>query len=181
MKITKQARAALFVMLAAISILPGCGKNKNEGQGVGVIGVGVPAPIGIYGGTINGGCTNLLGATGAVTLYFSGNATFNFGSINGVLQLGTTGIPAGYPNQYVRTNGFGDSATVAISGNTAYAQVTLAPITVQTINSGGGTVCGLGISSMTIVNGNQMAGGLMGPIGQGGGPARASNGSPIYL
>lgn len=179
MKITKQARAALFVMLAAISILPGCGKNKND-QGIVGVGVGVP-PIGIYGGTIQGGCTNLYGATGPVTLYFSGNASFNLGSINAVMQIGTTGIPAGYPNQYVRTNQFGDTATVAISGNTGYAQVTLAPITVQAINSGGGMVCGLGIQRMTIVNGNQLAGGSMGPIGQNGGPSRDGSGGFIFL
>ncbi|MGE3260776.1 MAG: hypothetical protein AB7K68_03250 [Bacteriovoracia bacterium] len=131
MKITKQARAALFVMLLAISILPGCGKNKNQGD----VGIGV-APIGLFPGA----------PAGSTSFAFYGNGQVGAGSgLYGNFSAGGSGQVLG--PQYRRTNGSGDQILVSVSGATGYgtSQVTvsgivsLAPSTVAwyQVNCGG--------------------------------------------
>lgn len=124
MKITKQARAALFVMLLAISILPGCGKNKNQDQGVAV---GV-APVGLYPGQIPG--TSGFAVTGQLQVSQTGNFSGSLSSQGG----SATGAA------YSRNNGY-DQIVLYINGNnsgyaTATAVVSLSQGTLQ--GCGGG-------------------------------------------
>lgn len=128
MKITKQARAALFVMLLAISILPGCGKNKNQGE----VGIGV-APIGLFPGA----------PAGSTSFAFYGNGQVGAGGgLYGNFSAGGSGQILG--QQYVRNNSSGDRILVSVSGSagsqvTVSGIVSLAPSTVAwyQVNCGG--------------------------------------------
>lgn len=147
MKITKQARAAWLVVLVAISILPGCGKSKNN--------EGVPPPVGIVAPPViqppvinppapggPGQCANLSGVPQGqgITLYFSGNNVMGGSGLYGAMYV--SGAGGGY--QYWRTNMFGDRIDVGLSGSTGYAQVYLAPITVDALRvNAQGQVCGV--------------------------------------
>lgn len=99
MKVTKQARAALFVMLFAISILPGCGKKNND---AGVVGVGVVGGV-TYPGQLPG--TTGYAVSGQVSISQTGAFSGSLASPGGT-PVGTA---------YSRTNGY-DQVVLYING-----------------------------------------------------------------
>ncbi len=186
-----QTRLALFVVLAAFSILPGCGK-KNSGDPGAVVGGG-PVVGTIQGIGGNGSCASV-GYNTSTTLTFSG--TLNQGYTGLVAQLPVYGYGAtsgGFSSNYYRNNVAGDSLNVYVSGAQAYAVVTLGVNTVNAIiqgqqgYSGTGQVCGLDINA-SIVPGGTSGQGWSGTIGGGvikmwanGRWVTYANGQPILL
>ncbi|HEY8278530.1 MAG TPA: hypothetical protein VIH99_02825 [Bdellovibrionota bacterium] len=145
MKIDMQARAVLFVMLAAFSIMPGCGKKKDEPAAPGVAVNPAFIPIGGTPGA-PGGCATVSGY-GAQTISFYGQLYPSTG-IKGILQAyGYGSQSGGFSSTYYRNNVAGDSLTVYISNTpvngyysqaTAYAVLSLSANTVQAMTGQSG-------------------------------------------
>jgi hypothetical protein len=174
----KQARAVLFVMLAAISILPGCGKKKNNEGFIPPV-AGAPAPIypgqpgypGVPGGT-GSGCINVNGAVSALTFSVAGSNQFDPSGTGIGANLYHTNVGlAGAA--YWRLNNVGDRIDVGVSGVSVTGIVTLQPATLAAIQSQfGGYLCGIQVSAATLntpQNGpgwqGTLGGGLIRPIG----------------
>jgi hypothetical protein len=157
MKTLKQARTLLFVMLAAASILPGCG--KSNGSGTAVYGAAGFVPIGSYPGG-GSGCTQLTNPNTSATLTFAGTLAANTTSLQANLGLyGINSYTGGYGAQYNRQNMFGDSISIYVSGTSAYAVVTLAqPTVADVVYYNGGNVCGLYINASVIPGGTSGSG-----------------------
>lgn len=160
-----RARAVLLAVLVAFSILPGCGK-KNDNNGV----IGGPVgfvPIGsIPGGYGSGGCVTLPDPNVPVTLTFAGTLVANTSSLQAHLGIyGTGANTGGWGAMYNHSNVFGDSINIYVSGQSAYAVVTLAQATVANVvyyNSG--QICGLYMNS-TVVPGGTSGSGWTGNFG----------------
>ena len=142
MKVTKQARAALFVALLVISVLPGCGKKKDEGVVGGVAVGGVLLPGQVSGSHVVSGQVQI-SQTGA----FSGT-------------LGSQGVAAAGGTPYTRSNGY-DSVTLYISGLSGYgaggyanatAVVNLSAGTVQACSGGYGYYPGYVAPTISVAN-----------------------------
>lgn len=139
MKITKQARAALFVMLFVISILPGCGKNKNQDTPI----VGGAPVIGLPG--YPGGV-----ATFAVTGQIYGSITGNF---SGSLSNPTGSIAGG--SAYSRTSGNGSVTLYLAPTAQGMANATaVVSLSQNTLTSCGGSVGYYGQPAQTLALAN---------------------------
>lgn len=106
MKIVKQAKVALLVMLA-LSILPGCGKKKNA-----VDPLGGPVVGYIPGTTI---------PIGSSTSTFSASGSFQLTNTNNFNMYASSGGGGAGGRTFSRTNQFsGDQAVVYLNGETSY-------------------------------------------------------------
>ncbi len=167
MKFIKQTGAALFVVLASIGTLPGCGKSNNAAVGVGGP-VGVAATYSSIGLSGNG-CYQMpyqYGYSQPMTLTFAGNGQVN--PYDGSLQASLQGASVSLPGvNYSRSNLAGDSLQVYASGNTVYAVAYLAGPTVSYIsqNFQNSSVCGLYINSPTSQGNITMSVQFISPIG----------------
>jgi hypothetical protein len=180
MKMSKQANVVLFVMLSALSILPGCGKKNSDPApvlgGPIVQPIGVPAypggPI-VQPGGVGGGCIGI-GYNSAITITFSGNLTqqYGYGSTPSGLvgQLGAYSVGAqtgGFASNFTRSNAAGDTLNVYVSGSQAYAVVTYNVNTINAIVAGGNNqICGLDMN-VSIFNPAQSGSGWTGTLGGG--------------
>jgi len=151
-------KKALLGMLAAVSILPGCGK-KNDTPAVAV---GGPAAVTAIG---SGQCLNISYNT-AQYITFYGSLTQGYTGVVGQLSAYGYGSTSYGGSNYYRNLNTGDTVNVYVSAQTAYAVVYLSANTasaiVQGSNYGGAyngsaQVCGLDINESVI------AGGTTGP------------------
>lgn len=151
MKITNQVKGFLVVMLAVVSILPGCGKSKNNDQG---IIVGGPPPQGVITNppttpvTPIGGCTSISAAgDGSMTFPVSGSAQIGVTGFYSAAYVGGAGYTGG--TYYHRVNASGDTIDLSLSGSTnstgtASATVHLSPTTVAALG-GANMFCVYGV------------------------------------
>jgi hypothetical protein len=134
----KQVMFALLGLLT-LSLLPGCGKSKND-EGV-IVGGGPVLTPGV--GVTPTGCYDTRSIYGtSITLGFSGSLQGSVGGIRGQLGLSPTGLPGGYTNTYWRQTVYGDRTDIAVSGSSAYAQVTVSSSAIALANQYGGQICG---------------------------------------
>jgi hypothetical protein len=165
----KQAVYALLAVLM-ISILPGCGKSKNSS---GPVGGGGPVYVPPVQPTIpvppqpTGGCYDTRSIQGSgVTLGFGGTVYGATGITANMSLYGTASLPGGYTNTYWRTTRYGDRVDIAISGSSAYAQITASVTAVAYVNQwGGGAICGFYVNASTLnpaVNGYAWSGNIGG-------------------
>lgn len=164
MKYNKQAKKALLVMLAAFSILPGCGKKNDAGVAVGA--VGAVQNIG------SGQCANVSYNT-ATSITFYGQLQQGSGLMGDLSAYGYGGGGFAGSNYYRNLTQTGDALNVYVNGSTAYATLSIAANTASAIvygqNNGGygGTaqVCGIEINESIFANpisGNGFSGTLAG-------------------
>ncbi len=182
----------LITALVSLAILPGCGKKNNDAP-VNVATAPAFTPIG--GGVGGAGGCAALNYNTAQTITFYGQIG-GYSGVTGNLQVYSYGSQrAGYAGTYNRSNVAGDSLNVYVSGQQAYAVVTLAANTVNAIIAGSysgyggssGQLCGLYINASIVQNQNwgSFTGNLSGtiaPLGNGGNYIRYPNSStPILL
>lgn len=159
MKTNKQARAAaLFVMLSALSIMPGCGKSNDAGPvssaPPSTVVVNVPAPSTSSG--LTAACQNISGNSAITLTFYSDNAnsTGNASSgIRGLFPAVSTGSNnGGFGSSVNRTNASGDTVNVYTSGSQTYVVVSLSSMTVGALTYGyTNKICGISIDA-SIVN-----------------------------
>jgi hypothetical protein len=183
----------MLAALVSISILPGCGKkNDATTETVATGSTVVAAGAGLTGVPGTSGCAPLSYNT-AITITYYGQI-YGVSGLQANLQAHSVGsYSAGYAGTYTRSNIAGDTVNVYVSGQSAYAVVTLAANTVNAMIAGsggyyGGTAqtCGFYINA-NIVQQNNYGGfsgnisGTIAPLNQSGGYFRYSNGTPILL
>ncbi len=173
MKITKQGKAVLFVMLVTISILPGCGKKKNNESTTHTPPASNPVvvvPALPSTPTAVGGCFDASSTSGGITLTFQGPAIYTNG-IQSRMKLyahSAASLPSGYTNMYWRQTNFGDRVDVALNGNNVFAQVQISPSAIALVKSRGGKICdfyiNVSIVNPPITNGQAWTGNIGGGV-----------------